>query len=147
MRSVWEHPRNITDDQARACAGTGGVIGTGGVGIFRVPNTPTLDAMIRHLEYAVDLVGIDHVGVSTDYSLDYQDFLNELEAHPRMFDASYTRWGPIQWMAPEMTLRLGAALDQRGWQRADIHAVLAGNFQRVAANVWTTDIPGAAPTS
>ena len=34
MRSVWDHPRNITDDQARACADTGGVIGINGVGIF-----------------------------------------------------------------------------------------------------------------
>jgi len=27
LRRLWEHPRNITDDQARACAETGGVIG------------------------------------------------------------------------------------------------------------------------
>ncbi|MGH3564074.1 MAG: dipeptidase, partial [Mycobacterium sp.] len=57
MRAIWDHPRNITDDQARACAETGGVIGITGVGIFLGPNTPTLDAMTRHLEYAVDLVG------------------------------------------------------------------------------------------
>ena len=41
MRSVWDHPRNITDDQARACAATGGVVGITGVGIFLGPNTPT----------------------------------------------------------------------------------------------------------
>ena len=41
MRSVWDHPRNITDDQARAAAATGGVIGITGVGIFLGPNTPS----------------------------------------------------------------------------------------------------------
>ena len=41
MRSVWDHPRNITDDQARECARTGGVVGITGVGIFLGPNTPT----------------------------------------------------------------------------------------------------------
>lgn len=40
MRAVWDHPRNVTDDQARACASTGGVIGITGVGIFLGPNTP-----------------------------------------------------------------------------------------------------------
>ncbi|MFC9982879.1 membrane dipeptidase [Gordonia sp. NPDC127522] len=38
------NPRNITDDQARACAATSGVVGITGVGIFLGPNTPTLEA-------------------------------------------------------------------------------------------------------
>jgi hypothetical protein len=35
-----------------------------------------------HLEYAIDLVGIDHVGVSTDYSFDYLDVLDEIDRTP-----------------------------------------------------------------
>lgn len=136
MRTVWDHPRNITDEQARACAATGGVIGVTGVGIFLGPNTPTLEAITRHLEYTVDLVGIDHVGISTDFSFDYADFLDELTRNPELFDDSYTRWGPIQWMAPETLLTLGAHLAQRGWRDADIHAVLGGNFYRVAQQAW-----------
>lgn len=91
MRAVWNHPRNITDDQARACAATGGVIGITGVGIFLGPNTPTLEAMTRHLEYAVELVGIKHVGVSTDYSFDPTEPTDEMAANPQLFDDSYTR--------------------------------------------------------
>lgn len=137
MRAVWDHPRNITDDQARACAATGGVIGITGVGIFLGPNTPTLDAMTRHLEYAADLVGIDHVGVSTDFAFDYADFLDELARNPHLFDDSYTRWGPIEWMPPETLLTLDDHLSQRGWSATDIHAVLGGNFYRVARNAWS----------
>ena len=37
------------------------------------------NAMTRHLEYAVDLIGIDHVGVSTDHSFDADDFLAEIQ--------------------------------------------------------------------
>jgi membrane dipeptidase len=136
MRAVWDHPRNISDDQARACAATDGVIGITGVGIFLGPNTPTLEAMTRHLEYAIDLVGIEHVGISSDFSFDYADFINELRRNPHMFDDSYTRWGPIQWMAPETLLTLGGHLSQRGWSTSDIHAVLGGNFYRVAQNAW-----------
>ncbi|MFY1599634.1 dipeptidase [Micromonospora sp. WMMD737] len=136
MKTVWNHPRNITDDQARACAGTGGVIGITGVGIFLGANTPTLDAMTRHLEYAVDLVGIDHVGISTDSCFDYVDFVDELARNPHLFDDSYTRWGVIQWMPPETLLTLGEHLTGRGWPDADIQAVLGGNFFRVARCAW-----------
>ena len=136
MRGVWDHPRNITDDQARACAATGGGVGVTGVGIFLGPNTPTLEAMTRHLEYAVELVGIEHVGVSTDHSFDAEDFLAEIRDHPEAFDESYTRWGPIRWMAPEVFVTLGSHLAQRGWAADDITAVLGGNFRRVAECSW-----------
>lgn len=136
MRAVWDHPRNITDDQARACAATGGVVGITGVGIFLGPNTPTLDAMARHVEYAVELVGIDHVGVSTDFSFDFADFHDELARNPHLFDDSYTRWGPIEWMPPETFLGLGEHLRGRGWSVPDVQAVLGGNFHRVARQAW-----------
>jgi membrane dipeptidase len=136
LDSVWPHPRNITDDQVRACAATGGVIGITGVGIFLGPNTPTIEAMVRHIEAAVELVGVEHVGVSTDFSFDSADFLRELSANPDLFDDSYTRWGPIQWMEPELFLTLGPALLARGWHRDEITAVLQGNFLRVATAAW-----------
>ncbi|MEU4316400.1 membrane dipeptidase [Nocardia sp. NPDC024068] len=136
MRAVWDHPRNITDDQARACADTGGVIGITGVGIFLGPNTPTLEAMTRHLEYAAELVGTDHVGVSTDHSFDAADFLAEIRDNPHLFDESYTRWGPIRWMPPETFVALGAHLEGQGWADTDITAVLGGNFLRVARSTW-----------
>lgn len=136
MRSVWDHPRNVTDDQARACAATGGVIGITGVGIFLGPNTPTLEAMTRHLEYAVELVGIDHVGISTDFSFDSSDWLDELAANPGLFDESYTRWGPIKWMPPETFVGISQHLSECGWIDPDITAVLGANFQRVAEQTW-----------
>lgn len=136
LRSVWQHPRNVTDEQVLACAATGGVVGITGVGIFLGPNTPTLDAMVRHVEAAVDLVGVDHVGVSTDFSFDADDFLAHIATSPHLYDESYTRWGPIEWMPPETFLGLGTALAERGWHDDDITAVLAGNFRRVAQQVW-----------
>jgi membrane dipeptidase len=92
--------------------------------------------MTRHLEYAIELVGIDHVGVSTDFSFDFTDFNEELARNPHLFDGSYTSWGPIQWMPPETFLTLDEHLRRRGWRTADIQAVLGGNFHRVAQHAW-----------
>ena len=136
MRAVWDHPRNITDDQARACADTGGVVGITGVGIFLGPNTPTLEAMTAHLEYAVELVGVNHVGVSTDFSFDYLDFRAQIGEMPELYDESYTRWGLVEWMPPETLLGLERHLAGRGWARDDVAAVLGGNFRRVAVQTW-----------
>ncbi len=136
LRAVWDHPRNITDDQARAVADTGGVVGVTGVGIFLGPNTPTLEAMVRHIEHAVGVVGIAHVGVSTDFSFDWETFRDVLATSPELYDASYTAWGPVEWMPPETFIQLGGALAARGWADAGIAAVLGGNFRRVALESW-----------
>jgi membrane dipeptidase len=136
LDSVWPHPRNVTDDQVRACAETGGVVAITGVGIFLGANTPTIPAMVAHIEAAVDLVGVDHVGVSTDFSFDAADFLAEVAANPHLFDSSYTRWGPLEWMPPETFLTLGDALAARGWSAEDVGRVLSGNFLRVAVESW-----------
>lgn len=138
MRALWDHPRNITDGQARECAATGGVIGIAGVGIFLGPNTASLDALMRHVEYAVELVGIEHVGVGSDYSFDFADFNAEMMRNPELFPEAYTAWGAIEWIPPETTLQLGDALRGRGYSDADVGAIVGGNFARVARQASTS---------
>ena len=147
MRSVWEHERNITDERARACAATGGVIGITGVGIFLGPNDISLDALIRHLDYAVELVGPDHVGTGTHYPFDIADFNRELTENAELFPESYTRWGPIRFVEPEALSPLAAALADRGYPDETITGILGGNFMRVARQTWnpTTNAPTQPP--
>lgn len=137
MRSVWEHERNITDEQARACAATGGVIGITGVGIFLGPNDISIDALIRHLDYAVELVGPEHVGIGTDYPFDLDDFNREQTENAELFPDSYRRWGPIRFVSPEALSPLAAALSARGYPDETITGILGGNFLRVARQAWT----------
>jgi len=134
LRAVWEHPRNLTDDQARACADSGGVVGITGVGIFLGPNTPTVDALLRHIDYAVELLGIDHVGLGSDYPFDALDFARELSDNPHLFPEDYTRWGPIAFVPPEATLGIGDALLRHGYSGDEVTAITHGNFARVHAS-------------
>lgn len=161
----YPHPRNISDDQARACAQTGGVIGINGVGIFLGSNdgdglqgrAARLEAMADHLAYGADLVGIEHIGVGSDFSFDADQFNAEIAAAPENFSADYTRWGPLQWVPPEDLLGLDTAgagknvrdapagssipsldevLASRGFTESDRAAVFRGNFARAAREVW-----------
>ena len=141
MRSVWDHPRNITDQQARACAATGGVVGITGVGIFLGPNDASLDAIVRHIDHAVDLLGPEHVGVSTDFPFDTDDFNRELTDNPGLFPDSYTRWGPITFMPPEGLLQVEAALRSRGYPDLAVAGILGQNFRRVAEQAWNGSTP------
>jgi len=92
--------------------------------------------MLRHIDHAVALVGPEHVGVGSDFPFDHADLNRELSANPQLFPESFSRWGPIQFVAPEPLGGLGSALSARGYPAAAVHAILGGNFLRVARQVW-----------
>ena len=70
-KALCDVPRNLTDDQLRALAKCGGVAQTTLYGGFlrKEGNASILDAM-DHLQHAIDIMGIDHVGLGTDFDGD-----------------------------------------------------------------------------
>ena len=70
---LTQHRRNKDDDELRAIAATGGVIGVTTIRWMLDTDSDReagMDDMIAHIEYMVGLVGIDHVGISTDAWMD-----------------------------------------------------------------------------
>ena len=134
--AVWAHERNVTDEQIRACAETGGVIGITGVGIFLGENDTSIEALLRHVDHAVSLVGPDHVGIGSDFTFDLADLRRELDENPQLFPDSYTRWGPIDFVAPQVLAQLPDQLRGLGYDQAAIDAVMGGSFRRLAGDVW-----------
>ena len=68
--ALCRHIRNLTDDQIRACAARGGVIGVVGNGSCLCDAEARPETMFRHIDYVVNLVGPEHVGIGTDYLKD-----------------------------------------------------------------------------
>jgi microsomal dipeptidase-like Zn-dependent dipeptidase len=70
-KALCNHPRNLTDDQLRALAKAGGIAHTTFYPGFLKANGEAniLDA-VKHLEHAIDIMGIDHVGIGTDFDGD-----------------------------------------------------------------------------
>ncbi len=70
-RALCDHPRNLTDEQMRALAKKGGVMQvTLYNGFLRTDGEATILDAVRHINHAVEVMGIEHVGIGTDFDGD-----------------------------------------------------------------------------
>jgi membrane dipeptidase len=113
-RAVYDHPRNLSDDQLERVAATGGVVGVVPVPPFlgpyeeRAPLAPLFD----HLDHLLRVVGDDHVGLGLDFDGVGSKRVEGIE------DAT---------MVPNLT----AGMVERGYPPERIAKILGGNFLRV----------------
>ncbi|MER6946210.1 dipeptidase [Nonomuraea sp. NPDC000554] len=67
-RALRDHHRNLTDDQLRAVAATGGVVCVNFFAPFLTDRADvSLDDLLDHIEHVADVAGIDHVGLGPDF--------------------------------------------------------------------------------
>lgn len=135
-RSMWDHPRNIPDDLMKACAERGGVIGINGIGIFLGENDARITTILNHIDYALSLVGEDHVGLALDYVFDDQEVAAFAAQNPVMFPPSAGFGGEMAMIAPWQIGEIADGLSKRGLGSTGLEKVLGGNHLRIAQTVW-----------
>ena len=134
---IKEHPRNIDDAQMRACAETGGVIGINGVGIFLGDNDASSEAVVRAVDYAVQLVGPEHVGLGLDYVFDREElraFVAAQSTFPVGF--GYRENAELAFVSPSQVGEVRTRLVALGYGTDAFEGILGGNFLRIARMVW-----------
>jgi membrane dipeptidase len=140
--ALVEHGRNISDEQIRACAATGGVVCISGVSKFLSSADPGSQDVARHAAYVANLVGVQHVGIGLDIGFS-EDALDDQP--PGDFDRSY--WWPasagygngiadIRYTPVHTWRELDAALQAHGLSADEAALVMGGNMLRVAQQVW-----------
>ncbi len=104
----------------RAILDTNGVMGINfHVGFLREdgardPNTP-MKEIVRHIDYAVNLMGVDHVALGSDFDgATMPDELGDVTGLPRLIEA----------------------LLQQGYTEADVRKIAAENWVRVLKETW-----------
>jgi membrane dipeptidase len=132
-KGVRDNPRNITDAQIKACAQTGGVVGINGIGDF-LGDTRS-ETVVDHIEYVIDLVGPQHVGLGLDYVIDKQELLDYLEGHPEIFPPELIQ-DYLAFVEPEQIPEIAELLLRRGHSEEVVSGVLGSNFLRIAEEVW-----------
>ena len=110
-RALCDHPRNLTADQMRALAAKGGVAQiTIYNGFLRTDGAATIHDVLAHLDHAIQVMGIDHVGLGTDFDGD--------GGVPGLADSSEL-------------INFTRQLLARRYSAADIQKIWGGNFLRV----------------
>lgn len=135
--AVTPHPRNIPDDLIRACAATGGVVGINGLGTFLGGADDLVEAMARHLDHVVQLVGPEHAGLGLDHVFDTAELEEFLRTMKDTFPPELGYHHALRMVAPEDLERLVGILLGWGYSADDLRAILGGNWLRVARQVWT----------
>lgn len=117
-RALCDSPRNLTDDQLRAIAARGGVVQTTFyLGFLRAEGEASILDAVDHLEHAISVMGIDHVGIGTDFDGD----------------------GGVCGMADSSEMiNFTRQLLRRRYSDEDIRKIWGGNWLRVMRQVQTS---------
>jgi membrane dipeptidase len=140
--ALHAHARGKSDEELKAIAATDGLIGVVTVPFFLAPGTPTIEAMLDHIDYIARLVGWRHVGIGTDWPMQApQDLLAEtvggllpeIGFRPEdKIDVSGTLIGFSDYRdMPNIT----RGLVKRGYDDEQIRGILGENFLRVFEQV------------
>ena len=113
--ALCNHPRNLTDEQLRALAAKGGVAQvTLYNGFLKEEGQATLQDAINHLNHMVDIMGIEHVGIGTDFDGD---------------------GGIIGCASASELINFTRCLLKERYSEEDIRRIWGGNFLRVMEEV------------
>lgn len=135
------HPRAKTDEQIRAMADKGGIMGVICLGYMIGPKLgieTTLETYVDHIDHAVKVGGIDHVGLASDFAIQGLEATGATRENwyvPRLtrFKPSYkVQWPP--WIpeldTPDRFRHVARLLDKRGYSTGDIEKILGQNWIR-----------------
>ena len=116
VRALCDHDRNLTDEQLRALAKNGGVIQIciyGGY-LNKDAKTASVDDVVRHIDHAVKVAGINHVGIGSD------------------FDGG---GGVLGCAGDNDMINITVKLIEKGYSEEDLRKIWGGNFFRVMNQV------------
>jgi membrane dipeptidase len=132
-RALRDHHRNLTDDQLRAVAATGGVVCVNFFAPFLADRKEdmTLDRLLDHIEHIAAVAGIDHVGLGPDFIREVMADLTPPcceDVNARGLDVKATVPGLE---GPAGLPMVTEGLQARGLQEKDIMKIIGGNVHRL----------------
>jgi membrane dipeptidase len=135
--AINPHARCIKDDQIKAIAASGGVIGVTGLSLFTGDDDATVAKFVDHIDHIATLVGPAHVGLGLDYVADIPTLMAAAAATATRWPAEggYSRTDVKQVELTDIAQVAEVLLD-RGYSEGDVRGVLGGNWLRLMREVW-----------
>ena len=140
-KALFDHPRNKADAIIRALAGRGGVMGIFQINPYIGPKERnTLDDVLAHVDHAVKVGGVEHVGIGSDREHrripdtpeERQKLIDEL-SRLRPVNAASFRWPFFisELNGPRRMETIAEGLAKRGYRADAVDKILGGNFYRL----------------
>jgi len=140
------HPRCVTDDAIRRMAKTGGVMGINFISFMVKDHEPTTaDDVVDHIDHVASLVGIEHVGIGSDFGIESNDFAppqvlaNILQRADKRYRVHH-REAVADLAGPQRTYVLTEALIRRKYTDAQIRLILGENWRRALDSIWSNPL-------
>lgn len=132
VSAIYDHPRNLTDAQIKALAKNGGVMGLLVHPGIIDPGQPTIARCVDHISYVADLVGVEHIGIGTDFMEDALAVpMDEEMARASMIPLEVLKTGIRGLARIEDLPNLTEELVRRGFTEDELKKILGQNFLRV----------------
>jgi membrane dipeptidase len=137
-RAIYDHIRAKSDALIKAISDKGGMTGIATLGYFIGPTPGTsFDDYLRHVDHAVKVGGIDHVGLASDYSIRGIEatqtretwYVRRLSVFPPEYRVRWPPWIP-ELDPPERFRNITRGLVKRGYTTTQIEKLLGGNWVR-----------------
>jgi len=148
--AVDPHPRSKDDEELRAAADGGGVIGIYLMPFLSPGRVPTAEDVVAHIEHALNVCGEDHVGIGSDLSITPIDGSDEYWSKHREFVAGRIAAGvaapaedpDVLFTVPDLNSHrrmdmIADALSARGHSDRVIEKVVGANWLRLFEEVWS----------
>ncbi|OZI17094.1 dipeptidase [Bordetella genomosp. 7] len=129
--------KNIKDELIIACAATDGVMGISGFGTYLGDPAASTQALFRHIDHIVQLVGPRHAGLGLDYVTKPDLFWQMVAKAPEMWPAADGKGiEPCRFAEHAQLSELSAMMSRHGYDEPAIRGILGENWRRVCAECW-----------
>lgn len=135
--ALHAHVRNVRDDQIRACASTGGLVGISGSNEYLGDELCSTESMFRHIDYIAQLVGAQHVGLGLDLIADADVVTHFAKSLPDEWPfAADPAWKGFRYAKAEQIRELADQLIRHGYTLQDVNGILGENYIRICKAAW-----------
>ena len=142
------HPRCVTDEAIQKMAKTGGVMGVNFISFMVKDHEPTtVDDVVDHIDHISKLVGIEHVGIGSDFGLESNDFappavLNNMLQRADKRYRVHKREAVGDLAGEKRVYVLTEALVRRKYTDDQIRLILGENWRRALDSIWSSPTGG-----
>ncbi|AOT71944.1 dipeptidase [Geosporobacter ferrireducens] len=124
-RKLCNHPRNLTEDQLKAIAACGGLVGINAYWEFIDSEYPSIHRLVDHIDYMVNLMGVEHVA----FGFDFTNYIDIYTQDPKLR-------ATVGLESAACIPDLIYLLQERGYSQKEIEAMSCGNFLQYLKKLW-----------